>query len=211
MTEPTHAATVLIVDDHPVVLDGVTALLAGMQDLEVVGTTSDRAAAITEAARLQPTLVLLDLRMHGGYAPDTPARIKAAAPRARILLHTATEEIEPVRASLAAGADGVVYKDGRLLVEALRAVAAGEAPYLDPRFREREREPEDGRAGVQVLSPREYELLRAFAAGQSTREIAQSLFLTESTVRSYVKSLFTKLGVHSRIEALAQARRLSLI
>ncbi|ALL79605.1 hypothetical protein AD006_30865 (plasmid) [Pseudonocardia sp. EC080610-09] len=211
MSDPGGPATVLIVDDHPVVVDGVGALLEATADLRVAGWASDRATAITEAGRLCPTVVLLDLRMQGTYAPGMPARITSVAPGTRVLLHTATEELEPVRAALAGGADGVVFKDSRLLVEALRAVVAGQIPYVDARLLARERGPEGGRPASQVLSPREYELLCAVATGQSTREIAQALFLTESTVRSYLKSLFVKLGVHSRIEALAEARRQSLI
>ncbi|TCK26819.1 response regulator [Pseudonocardia endophytica] len=202
--------TVLVVDDHPVVLDGVRALVETAADLTVVGEATDRATAISRAALLRPDAVVLDLRMQGSHAPETAARIKSAAPGARVLLHTATEELEPVRAALGAGADGAVFKDSRLLVEGLRAVLTGQVPFVDPRLAAGRRS-DDPRSAQQVLSPREYELLVAFADGKSTRDIAGDLYLTESTVRSYVKSLLTKLGVHSRIEAVAEARRLTLI
>ncbi|HVL84122.1 MAG TPA: response regulator transcription factor [Pseudonocardia sp.] len=207
------AHRILLVDDHPVVLDGVRALLDTVDDLEVVGEATDRDTAIRLAEILKPDGVVLDLRLHGSYAADTVTSLKAAAPGAVVLIHTATEELEPVRAALRAGADGAVFKDGRDLVPALRAVLAGEGPYVDQRLNRRRgpRRPDDAGGLVEPLSPREYEVLCAFAMGQSTRDIAQELFLAESTVRSYTKSLLCKLGAHSRIEALAAARRVSLI
>ena len=204
---------ILLVDDHPVVLDGLRALLDAMPDLQVVGEATDRDTAIRLAAQLRPSAVVLDLRLHGSYAADTAGSLKAAAPGTVVLIHTATEELEPVRAALRAGADGAVFKDGRDLVPALRALLAGNGPYVDARLT---RKPESRRVEgsgelVEPLSPREYEVLCAFAVGQSTRDIANDLFLAESTVRSYTKSLLTKLGAHSRVEALAAARRVSLI
>lgn len=204
---------ILLVDDHPIVLDGVRALLSTSPEFDVVGEAGDRETAVRLAGELKPHGVVLDLRLQGSYAADTATSLKSASPGAVVLIHTATEELEPVRAALRAGADGAVFKDGRDLVPALRAVLAGEGPYLDARLTTR---PERRRADangelVEPLSPREYEVLCAFAMGQSTRDIAQALFLAESTVRSYTKSLLTKLGAHSRIEALAAARRVSLI
>jgi DNA-binding NarL/FixJ family response regulator len=204
---------ILLVDDHPVVLDGLRALLDAMPDLQVVGDATERDTAVRLAGELRPDAIVLDLRLHGTYAADTAASLKAAAPGAVVLIHTATEELEPVRAALRAGADGAVFKDGRDLVPALRAVLAGEGPYVDARLTRKAESRRAVAAGglVEPLSPREYELLCAFALGQSTRDIAKDLFLAESTIRSYTKSLLTKLGAHSRIEALAAARRVSLI
>jgi len=203
---------ILLVDDHPVVVDGLRALLSALPDFEVVGEATDRETAIRLASETRPHAVVLDLRLHGSYAADTATSLKAAAPGTVVLIHTATEEFEPVRAALRAGADGAVFKDGRDLVPALRAVLRGEGRYVDERLnrsaRSRRR---DGGELVEPLSPREYDVLCAFALGQSTRDIAEQLFLAESTVRSYTKSLLTKLGAHSRIEALAAARRVSLI
>lgn len=204
---------ILLVDDHPIVLDGLRALLDTAQEFDVVGEATDRETALRLAAELRPHAVVLDLRLHGSYAADTATQLKAAAPGALVLIHTATEELEPVRAALRAGADGAVFKDARDLIPALRSVLAGEGPYVDPRLT---RTPESRRSEVsgdlvEPLSPREYEVLCAFAVGRSTRDIAQELFLAESTIRSYTKSLFTKLGAHSRIEAVAAARRVALI
>ncbi|MGQ0575079.1 MAG: response regulator [Pseudonocardia sp.] len=204
---------ILLVDDHPIVLDGLHALLSTTDDLAVVGEATDRETAIRLAAELQPHAVVLDLRLHGSYAAETPTALKAAAPGTAVVVHTATEELEPVRAALRAGADGAVFKDARDLVPALRAVLAGQIPYVDERLTRKAgtRRAEAGGETMESLSPREYDVLCALALGQSTRDIATELFLAESTVRSYTKSLLTKLNAHSRIEALATARRISLI
>lgn len=209
-----HPRRVLLVDDHPIVLDGIRALLEITPDLDVVGEATDRESAVRLAGDLEPDAIVLDLRLQGSFAAETPGALKAAAPGVKVLVHTATEELEPVRAALRAGADGAVFKDGRDLVAALRAILSGGEPYLDERLT-RKPGPRrlDGAAGalLEPLSPREYEVLCAFAMGRSTRDIAAELFLAESTIRSYTKSLLTKLGAHSRIEALAAARRVSLI
>lgn len=206
---------ILLVDDHPVVLDGLRILLDAVPEFEVVGEATDRDTAVRLATELQPHAVVLDLRLQGSYAADTAAVLKTSAPGVMVLIHTATEELEPVRAALRAGADGAVFKDGRDLIPALRALLAGDGPFVDerldrPRGRTATARDASGEL-VEPLSPREYEVLCAFALGRSTRDIAQDLFLAESTIRSYTKSLLTKLGVHSRIEALAAARRVSLI
>jgi two-component system nitrate/nitrite response regulator NarL len=208
------ARRILVVDDHPVVVDGIRTVLAAHPDLRVVGAAGDPAGAVRLAAQLQPDAVILDLRMGGRFTPETSASVKAAAPDTKVLIHTAAEEHEPVLAALRAGADGAVFKDGPDLVLALRAVLTEGVSYLDARLRAERgalRRGDADRAPVDPLSPREYDVLCALALGQSTREIASELYLAESTVRSYTKALLTKLGVRSRIEALAVARRAQLI
>jgi DNA-binding NarL/FixJ family response regulator len=205
---------ILVVDDHPVVLDGVRNLLAGHPDLRVVGEAESPGSALRLVGELQPDVVILDLRLDGRFSPELAASVKAAAPGCKVLIHTSSEENEPVLAALRAGADGAVFKDGRDLVTALRTLVDTGERYLDPRLRgERAaaRGTEPGGPVVDPLSPREYDVLRALALGQSTREIASELYLSESTVRGYTKALLTKLGVRSRLEALAVARRAQLI
>jgi DNA-binding NarL/FixJ family response regulator len=205
---------ILVVDDHPVVLDGVRNLLAGHPDLRVVGEAEAPGSALRLVGELRPDVVILDLRLDGRFSPELAASVKAAAPDCKVLIHTSSEENEPVLAALRAGADGAVFKDGRDLVTALRTLVDTGERYLDPRLRgERAaaRGAEPGGPVVDPLSPREYDVLRALALGQSTREIASELYLSESTVRGYTKALLTKLGVRSRLEALAVARRAQLI
>ena len=205
---------ILVVDDHPVVLDGIRHALAAHPDLRVVGEAGDLTAALGRAAELRPDAVVLDLRMDGRFNPKAAAAIKAAAPGCKVLVHTSAEEHEPVHAALRAGANGAVFKDGRDLVPALRALLERDQEYLDPRLRA-ERGPARGGGPdqplVDPLSPREYDVLCALALGQSTREISRELHLAEATVRGYTKTLLAKLGVRSRIEALAVARRARLI
>ena len=216
--EPAQARRVLLVDDHPVVLQGMRTMLAEHPDLQVVGEAPDTASALQLAAELQPDVVVLDLRMGGRFAPETPRALKNVAPTTRVLVHTAAEGNEPVHAALRAGADGAVFKDGNDLLLALRTLLDIDEGYLDPRLRG-ERGVNKGTAIrngdngpiTDPLSPREYDVLCALTLGQSTKEIAKELFLAESTVRSYTKSLLAKLGVRSRIEALAVARRTQLI
>jgi two-component system nitrate/nitrite response regulator NarL len=204
---------ILVVDDHPVVFEGVRTILSAHPDLRIVGEADGAEAAVRLAGTLQPDAVILDLRMGGQFIPEVSRAVKKAAPGARVLIHTASEEHEPVHAALRAGADGAVFKDSRDLVPALRALLDTGGSYLDQRLRTERGGQRGGDAGpvVDPLSPREYDVLRSFALGQSTREIAHELYLAESTVRSYTKSLLAKLGVRSRIEALAVARRAQLI
>lgn len=210
---PGAARGVLVVDDHPVICEGVRMLLAGQPDLRVVGEADEPGAAVRLAAELQPDAVVLDLRMGGRFTPETAGAIRAVAPGAKILIHTSSEENAPVHAALRAGADGAVFKDGRELLPALRAVLDSSEGYLAPRLRSDRTGRRGGAEGPTVapLSPREYDVLCALAAGRSTTEIAAQLYLAESTVRSYTKALLTKLGVRSRIEALAVARQAQLI
>ncbi|MBV9313962.1 MAG: response regulator transcription factor [Pseudonocardia sp.] len=203
---------ILVVDDHPVVCDGIRSLLADLADLRVVGEANEPTSAVRLTTELQPDAVVLDLRMGGRFIPETSGAVKAAFPGVKVLIHTSSEENEPVRAALRAGADGAVFKDGRDLVPALRAVLDSDEGYLDPRLQV-ERAPRRTGEGPVVgpLSPREYDVLCALALGRSTAEIAKELYLAESTIRSYTKALLTKLGVRSRIEALAVARKAQLI
>lgn len=204
---------ILVVDDHPVVCDGIRNLLAAHPDLRVVGEANEPGTAVRLAGELQPDAVVLDLRMGGRFTPETSGAVKAVAPGTKVLIHTSSEENEPVHAALRAGADGAVFKDGHDLVTALRAVLSSRNGYLDPRLRSERSQRRFGMDGPVVgpLSPREYDVLCALASGRSTTEIAGELYLAESTVRSYTKALLTKLGVRSRIEALAVARRAQLI
>jgi two-component system nitrate/nitrite response regulator NarL len=199
---------VLVVDDHPVVVDGVRQALRAHPSFDIVGQAGDRDSALRLVTELQPDIVLLDLCLDGLLGPDLCRAMVRSAPRARVLLHTAFHEYEPLQSCLDAGAVGVVFKDGRDLVRALHTVAAGKVFLQSLTGTRREA---TGSQAQQMLSPREYDVLCALAFGRSTDEISQDLHLTVNTVRSYVKTLLTKLHANSRVEALARARSQHLL
>lgn len=207
-------ARVLVVDDHPIVIDGVRQILAGTDDLQLVGEAADPASAETLAAQLQPDIVILDLKLGEHLAPPLCRTLLDASPAAAIVIHTAFDDPEPLRACLNAGATGIVLKGTRDLVEALRSVLAGNV-FVDPSLTDLPAERaqnlpgRNGSAGS--LTTREYEVLCVMALGRTSKEIADELHLAENTVRSYVQSLLQKLQARNRIEALAKARHLRLL
>ena len=206
------AHRLLIVDDHPVVIDGVRQNLASQPEFEVVGEATGRESATTLAARLRPDVILLDLSLDGVFAHDLCRTLIAAAPGARVLIHTAFHDPEPLQACMDAGAFGVVFKDGRDLLPALHSVIRGSV-FLQPSMFGPRRSQGVGPVldAVEQLSPRELEVLSALALGHSTQDIADALHLTVNTVRSYIKTLLAKLHATSRVEALAIARRNHLL
>ena len=211
--------TVLIVDDHPVVLDGVRQLLASAGDFVVVAEATSGATALEAARREQPGLVVLDLRLPYVLAPDLCRELRAVVPRARIVILTAFDDRALLQACLDQGAAGVLLKDVHDfdLMCALRDIMAGrevvdERVLQGPSTRAGRLHFGDDEATVYgPLTPREYDVLRLLARGLTTKEIAGTLHLTTNTVRSYAQSLLMKLQARTRIEALAAARRLRLI
>ena len=211
-----HAAvaSVLVIDDHPVVIDGVRQLLARQPDFELVGEATNGEDGVALARRLAPDVVVLDLKLGDNFAPHLCRSLQEASGSSRVVIHTAFDDREPLRACLNAGAVGIVLKDASNLVEALRRVLAGEL-YVDPSLVEdpRARALRLGENGglYESLTQREYEVLCVMALGRTSKEIASELFLAENTVRSYTQSVLTKLHARNRIEALARARDLRLL
>ena len=208
------AASVLVIDDHPVVIDGVRQLLAAETDFKLVGEATTGEEGVDLARRLAPDVVVLDLKLGDNFAPHLCRSLQDVSGNSRVVIHTAFDDREPMRACLNAGAVGIVLKDASNLVEALRRVLAGEL-YVDPSLVEDPRARalrlgEDG-GMYESLTQREYEVLCVMALGRTSKEIAAELFLAENTVRSYTQSLLTKLHARNRIEALARARDLRLL
>ena len=201
-------------DDHPIVIDGVRQILADTADLELVGEAADGANAERLAQDLQPDIVILDLKLGEQLAPPLCRSLLAVSPASAVVIHTAFDDPEPLRACLNAGAIGIVLKGTRDLVEALRAVLAGNV-FVDPSLTDLPAEralnlPGPDGSGTS-LTLREYEVLCVMALGRTSKEIADELHLAENTVRSYVQSLLQKLQARNRIEALAKARHLRLL
>lgn len=194
---------ILLVDDHPVVREGTALLVRHDPSLAIVGYAQTGAEALAEATRLRPDLVLLDLRLPDQLAPEVTVALKAAVPGVRVLLFTAHAEHAALAAALDAGADGCLLKDTSRtdLVDTIKRVAAGER-HLDPRI---------SRDPWPALTPREYDVLRHVALGETNPEIAAALALSRNTVKSYFTSAMQKLGARNRVEAILRASEHGLL
>ncbi len=205
------SARVMVVDDHPVVRDGVALLLRGEPTLVVVGSAESGRAALERAPALRPDLVLLDLRLPDMLAPEIVAGLRELVPDARIVVFTAHGDHHGVQAALDAGAHGALLKDAAAtdLVEALRAVLRGER-VSDPRM-----VPTDASRGAALarsgLTRREYEVLRLAAQGRTNPEIAETTGLARNTVKTYLQAALHKLGARNRVEAIGKASEAGLL
>lgn len=204
-SSPTEKApTILIVDDHPIVVDGVEALLG--ERFRVVGSAHEGRAAIAQARENQPDLVVLDVRLPDLSASEVVRRIRDVCRTTSILLFTAHASSLAAMDALAAGADASLPKDAGStnLVQALKALAAGRLPQPPAVVRSSVA----GRPPAVELTPRQWEILRHVAAGETNREIAEALGLTPNTVKSYWQQVLQKLGARNRVEALLLAQDL---
>lgn len=203
---------ILLVDDHLVVREGTALLVRHDPSLTIVGFAQTGAEALAEAARLLPDLVLLDLRLPDALAPEVTLALKAAVPGVRVLLFTAYAEHAALDAALAAGADGCLLKDTSRtdLVDAIKRVAAGER-HLDPRIGRDVGTATGDRTPWPPLTPREYDVLRRVALGETNPEIAAALALSRNTVKSYFTSAMQKLGARNRVEAILRANEHGLL
>lgn len=221
MTGITQAAPIrlLVVDDHPLFRRGVVALLSAQPQLQVVGEAGDAGEALRRAVQLQPDVILLDHHLPGVCGVDALPSLREAAPNARVLMLTASEEADTLARALQRGAHGYLLKtaDSEVIVAAIERALRGQstvsmemtdklvtalqtqqpalplpapapaaAPVVDP---------------LEQLSPREREILREIAAGACNKEIARSLAIAETTVKTHVQHILRKLGLSSRVQA----------
>jgi DNA-binding NarL/FixJ family response regulator len=205
------AIRLMIVDDHPVVRDGLRGMLAGDPDLEVVGEASDGAEALAVVASLRPDVILMDLRMPGlgGVAAIRALRENDVA--ARVLVLTTYDTDSDVVPALEAGATGYLLKDSPRaeLVRAIRAAARGEAvlaPSVATRLVSQLRAP-----APDALSERELEVLTLIAGGETNRGAAARLFISEATVKTHLLHIYEKLEVNDRAAAVATAYERGLL
>ena len=214
------AIRVLLVDDHDVFRHGLAQLLAD-EGLAIAGEASGGEAGVRLAAELRPHVVLMDLAMPGISGVEATRAIAAAGGPPVVVLTLSDDDASMLEALLA-GAAGYVPKDATLqqIVAAVQAAAAGEAvipPRVAPELLRRLRAAEPSRAagahGGQAveLSERELEVLRLLVAGRDNAAIAAELFISPNTVKSHVASIFSKLGVESRLQASVQALRRGLV
>ncbi len=200
---------VLVVDDHPVVRQGLRTFLDLQDDITVVGESADGESCVDDAERLRPDVILLDLRMPGA---DGVAALRGLRDNpARVLVVTSYTEPSAVLPAVRAGAAGYVYKDvdPPALAAAIRSVHAGHV-LLHPDVARLLAEG-DAHAGSAELTAREREVLAQVARGRSNREIARALSLSEKTVKTHVSAILGKLGVQDRTQAALHAVRTGLV
>lgn len=203
---------IIIVDDHEVVRLGLRSLLDQYPQYEVVAEAKTAKEAVTLVDNFQPDIVLMDIRLPGKSGIDACEEIKDKYPDVKVIMLTSFAEDEMLFSSIKAGASGYILKqiDSEGLVNSLEAVARGEAS-LDPAvtqrvFQEVRRAVRDEEAAsFSELSQQEKLVLKLVSEGKTNREIAHSLYLGEGTVRNYVSSILSKLGVSNRAEAAAYA------
>jgi DNA-binding NarL/FixJ family response regulator len=209
---------VLVADDQSMVRAGFRMLLAGEQDIEVVAEANNGLEAIDKAARFHPTVVLMDIRMPELDGLQATRRILAAENGTRILILTTFDLDEYVYEALAAGASGFVLKDDppEQLIAAIRTVAGGDA-LLSPTITKRvikqfTRIPRAGPPeGFDELTTREQEVFRLIANGLSNTEIAQELYISDTTVKTHITHILQKLNLRDRVQAIVLAYQSGLV
>jgi DNA-binding NarL/FixJ family response regulator len=201
---------VLVADDQPLVRSGFRMILDERSDLELVGEAENGARAIELADELDPDVILMDVRMPELDGVEATRRLVSAGTRARILVLTTFDLDEYVYASIRAGASGFLLKDVQPdeLADAIRVVAAGNSlfgPAATQRLLERFADEPRAVRSLDGLTEREREILGLMASGLSNAEIAQRLYLGETTVKSHVSAVLRKLGARDRVQAVIAA------
>lgn len=208
---------VLVVDDHPIVRDGLKAVLAYSGDVEVVGEAEDGIDAVVRARELLPDVLLMDIAMPGQNGIDATRAIKAVLPSTRVLILSQHEDNQYLMPILDAGASGYVSKRAPAseLITAIRAVHRGEtflAPSLASTVLQELRQAAGNEASKEVaLTPREIDVLKLVAQGFTNQQIAQTLVLSLKTVDWHRTNLMAKLGAHNGVELTRYALRCHLV
>ena len=203
---------VVLVDDHPVVLGGLRALLDSLPDFEVVGTATDGEAGVRDVVLTKPDVVLMDIRMPGIDGLEATRRIRESASGVAVLVLTMFDDDDTVFGAMRAGAQGYLLKgaDQAEIDRGIRAVVAGEAifsPGVAQRVLGYFAAPPPVVDPFPELTAREREVLDLMAAGERNQVIADRLFLSPKTVANHISSIFVKLAVADRSAAIVRARR----
>lgn len=211
-----EAIRILIADDHPVVREGLFAMLSRESDFEVVGEARDGVEAVNKAKELSPEVVLMDLRMPELDGVEAMNQIKSAKPDTKFIILTTYSDDEYIFRGIEAGARGYLLKDAprEELFKAIRAVHRGESliqPVVASKVLDRLTELSRRAPSGEELSERELEVLRLMAKGAANKEIGVELSIAQSTVKTHISTIFQKLGVNDRTEAVTQALRKGII
>ena len=204
---------VLVVEDHQVVAEGLAALINDQKDMKVVGQAGTVADSIAQAAELKPDLVLVDFRLTDGTGADAATAIRQMRPETKLIFLT-REDSEAARfAALESGASGFIHKSraAQDVVDAIRTVAEGGNLFTPRGIAQLISNRREIEAQLDRLTTREKEVLRLMAEGMASRDIASKLGISYTTVRTHIRSLGSKLGVHSKLEAIIKARELALV
>ncbi len=207
---------VLVADDHPLFRDGIVSLLEAA-GFEVVGQVGDGASAVEAAERLSPDLILMDVTMPKLNGIQALSKIKEKKPEVEVVMLTVSDDDDDLSAAAQAGASGYLLKslDSDEFLSLLEGIKAGEAPLTRRTaarlLRLMSGSASDSRSSATYLTARELELLGLVADGLPNKAIAQELSISENTVKYHMKNILSKLDVHNRTEAVAQAIRAGLI
>lgn len=202
---------VLIIDDHSLFRSGIKLVLQRQNDFDLVGEAGSGLEGVKDAKRLSPDVVLLDLHMPDMSGLETIPLLKDEAPNAQIVMLTVSEDAEDLLEALRIGARGYLLKniDTDFLLQSIRRAAVGESvmsPQMGGKLADAMRAPAKGNAADSVkLSPREKEIIVKLARGDSNKEIARELDLSESTVKIHVQGILRKLNLASRVQAAVYA------
>jgi len=207
---------ILIADDHPVVREGISAMLNRQPDIEVVGEAENGRECVEKTRELRPDIVLMDLRMPEMDGVEAMRQIAATNPEVRFIVLTTYDNDEYIFKGIEAGARAYLLKDSprEELFKAIRAVHRGESliqPAVAGKVLDRFAELSRQVQAPEALSDREVDVVKLIAEGTANKEIAVSLHISESTVKTHIQTIFQKLGVSDRTGAVTQAIRKGII
>ena len=205
---------VVLVDDHPVVRSGIRSLLDKAVDIEVVGEAEDGEQALQLVKEVNPDVMLLDMELPDIQGTQVAQRVQSLYPQVKILVLSAHDDAVYVRELLELGAAGYLMKEEtpELIVEAVRGIAHGEQGWVSRRIAAQMASwVQVGGSDKMELTAREYEVLQGIVAGNTNQTIALKMNISEKTVEKYIRTIFSKLNVSSRVEAAVYAVREGLV
>lgn len=201
----------VIVDDHQIIRAGLELMFETMDDIEVLGTADNGVTGLAQITKLQPDLVLTDIRMPEMDGIELIKQLHQTTPNLPVVVLTTFDDQRPIQQAMQLGARGFLLKDAdqATILKTIRGAMKGET-YLEPSIAGKAFTTSTTTNEI-VLTPREYDVLRQVAQGFHSKEIAETIGVSERTVKAHLTSIYNKLGVFSRAEAVAKALQLHLI